>query len=132
MINTPLTTMPVAEGRADPISRRFLEWIQQTLLRSIPERLHPTPEVITAEYDAKPWDLVRADPTGGAFTVNLPRRCIDGDEFAYVNEGASANPVTFAPATGDTVAGGASITNATPGGSERLVFAVKTRNWIRL
>lgn len=93
--------MPVAEGRSEPVSRRFRLWLEDTL-RRVRERLVPT-AVKTSAYTARVWDLVLVNPSGGTFTVTLPSRAKSGDEVWVNKINNSANNVTIAPATGDTI-----------------------------
>jgi hypothetical protein len=67
--------------------------------------------VKTGNYTAAPGDLVRANPTGGAFAVDLP--AVDasnkGQQIAVKNVSASVTAITVTPDGADTIDGAATL-----------------------
>lgn len=59
--------------------------------------------VKTAAYTAKPWDVVRCDPTAGGFTVTIPRSQVDNAEIVIKNASDSTNTITILPSGQDTL-----------------------------
>jgi len=68
-------------------------------------------DVQTAAFTAEVGQLVRCDPSGGAFTVTFPKifPSNKGRMIAVKNTTTSANQITIAAATGDTVETGSNI-----------------------
>jgi hypothetical protein len=64
-------------------------------------------DVKTGSYNAAVGELVRCDPTGGAFPVNLPAVAAanKGRSIIVKNQSASANNITVTPAGADTTDG---------------------------
>lgn len=120
MIQTPKPGIEVVSPDRTP-TREWTRWLREQLIGRIVERSVPT-AIQTSDYTAEPWDRVLANPSGGAFTVTFPSRAKTGDVVSYKNVTTSTNVVTFAPATGHTVDGGASVTNSTALGAERFEF----------
>lgn len=59
----------------------------------------------TTAYTATVGDLVRCDPTAGAFPVNLPAASAKPGLLAVKHQSASTNAVTVTPAGADTIDG---------------------------
>lgn len=78
--------------------------------------------VKTAAYTAAAWDLVRCDPSGGGFTVNLPTAVGRGGEGIIVkNVTTSTNAITVDGNAAETIDGSATATLNTARGVLRLV-----------
>ena len=68
----------------------------------------------TGTYTASWGELVRCDPSGGAFTVNLPTGATnDGRQIIVKNTTTSTNTITLDPAGGETIDGAATATMTT-------------------
>lgn len=67
--------------------------------------------VKTANYTAQLGEEVRANPTGGAFAVNLPAIAASnkGLAISVKNVSASGNAITITPAGADTIDGAATL-----------------------
>ena len=63
----------------------------------------------TSSYQAVAGDLVRCDPTGGAFPVLLPAAPAKDDVVAVKNQSASASAITITPGAGHTIDGAATL-----------------------
>jgi hypothetical protein len=72
----------------------------------LPELL-PSPDIITASYNASVGELVRCDPTGGAFPVTLPQNAAPGDSITVKNQSNSTTAINVTPQAPDTLDGGA-------------------------
>ncbi len=109
-------------------TRDFRAWLQHLLAAQVAERLIPTP-VQTTDFTARPWDLVRMNPTAGALTLTLPAGARSGDQVGYKNTSGSVNTVTIEAPDGDTVEGAAWVTNSTANGSEWFIYDAATNSW---
>lgn len=78
---------------------------------------------IAAEYDANQGELVECDPTGGAFTVNLPPlgRVAIGAGLIVKNASASTNTITVDAHSTETIDGATTQTITTARGQIHLV-----------
>lgn len=87
--------------------------------------------VQTTTYAAAVWDLVRCDPSGGGFTVNLPTAASRGGEGVVVkNTTTSTNAITVDGNGAETIDGAATATINTSRGVLRL--ASDGTNWLSL
>lgn len=79
--------------------------------------------VKTANYNAVVSDLVRVDPSGGAFTITLPDAVTSGAGSSVIvkNVTSSPLPVLTAPTGADTIDGAASYSFSTGLGSLTFV-----------
>lgn len=86
-------------------------------------------EVIRAAYGARFGELVRVDPTGGAFTVMLPpARGERVGEVIYVkNDSASTNTVTVAAQPTETIDGASTHTSSVAWEARAFVVLARGR-----
>ena len=95
-------------------------------LRPFPETIT---EVKTATYTARYGELVRADPTGGGFTVNLPTAySVTGRIIGIKNASASTNTITIDGSGAETIDGAATATITVAQVS--LILVSDGSNWI--
>jgi hypothetical protein len=69
----------------------------------MPLRWQTNTAVKTANYTAAPGDLVRCDPSGGAFAVTLPTVAGDDRMIVIKNVTTSTNAITITPDGSDTI-----------------------------
>jgi hypothetical protein len=102
---------PPSQLAVDPQSKAIHRDLYAFLrgLSDVARRQHvPTK---TAAYSAKPGEVVLCDPTGGGFTITLPRAAIAADRTVTVkNHSASANTITIDGHGSDTIDGAANTT----------------------
>ena len=68
----------------------------------------------TATYAAEPWDLVKCNPTGGAFSVTLPAASTaTGNPIWIKNVSASTNTITIDADGSETIDGATTKTITT-------------------
>jgi hypothetical protein len=73
-------------------------------------REYPTAILVGATLLSTTSQLVRVNPTAGAFTVTLPAAALhQGESIVFKNVTSSVNNVTIAAAGGDTVEGAATL-----------------------
>ena len=83
----------------------------------------------TADCDADYWEIVRCDPTSGAFTVTLPSADDhEGDQVIVKNDSASATTITVATVLGQTIDGASTLSLSTARISYTL--ASNDSNWM--
>ena len=89
--------------------------------------------VKTAAYTAVAGDFVRADPSGGAFTINLPgvSNVEAGGSVEITNISTGANNVTVQPAGSDTIDGVVGTITLSSNESAKFVGNGVT-GWIRV
>jgi hypothetical protein len=66
--------------------------------------------VKTAAYTAKPWEVVRCDPTAGGFTVTLPPSPGNAEQIIVKNASDSTNTITISPHGQDEIDDATSLT----------------------
>ena len=87
-----------------------------------PEGAWAVTDVQTGAYAAAAGELVRCDPTGGAFTVTLPSAAgISGRQVLIKNTTADTTAISVAADGAETIDGAASVDITTAYGSLRLV-----------
>lgn len=76
------------------------QWVREVagMLNAIPWQFTGTK---TADYTADHGECVICDPSGGGFTVTLPK-ARDGAKVAIKNDTTSTNTITIAAGSGDT------------------------------
>lgn len=85
----------------------------------------------TGTYTAAMWELVRCDPSGGGFTVNLPTAASrGGEELVVKNATSSTNTITLDGNSSETIDGSATTTITTAWGVKHLVS--DGTNWLTL
>lgn len=92
-------------------------------------------DVKTSTYTAKPWELVRCNPTGGAFTVLFPdASAADAGQIIVKNESASATTITVRPlnSTTTTVDGATSYTISAARGCVAFHPDAVGKDWMAL
>lgn len=90
----------------DAVSRVLREIANELILS------YGTPtRIVYSAYTARLGQMVKLDPSGGAFQITLPSfsRADEGKSIALVNVGSSTNTVTIS-ASGGTVNGASSVT----------------------
>lgn len=88
----------------------------------------------TSAYPAKPWEVVRCDPTAAGFPVFLPdANAADSGNIIIKNDSASANTITIAPLNSTCrVEGAASVTIAAARGVIQLCPDAASNTWMRI
>jgi hypothetical protein len=84
----------------------------------------------TSAYSAAAWELVKYNPTGGAFAITLPNPTTiqPGVCIRLKNVSTSTNVVTVSAAGGSTIDGLASITQAK--GIQCVEYICDGTNWM--
>jgi hypothetical protein len=101
----------LAVATVEPLA---LEWVDSTSAQTVTA-------VKTADYTAVENELVRCNPTGGAFTVTLPTAVGASSSITVKNVTDSENAVTVATTGGETIDDSSTRTLDTPRISETYV-----------
>lgn len=122
MIDVPVD-LPVFEGRAERFSRRFIQWLRDTLVAGLAER----PQVVAVQSEectAAPGEVVQYDPAPslGGMVINLPARPRPGDFVITRNATATATGVDVEPGL-LTINGGGTFT------LPNTAYVVRTFTW---
>lgn len=91
-------------------------------------------DIITSNYTALPNNLVRADSTGGPFSISLPENPNDGIVVGVIDVARTFSnfPVTIIPNTGATIENSTSLVIDISGASVSFVYIASsptTGNW---
>jgi hypothetical protein len=85
---------------------------------------------VTAAYTATYQELVKCDPSGGAFTVTLPTAVgHDGKQIAFVNMTTSTNEVTLDGNASETINGSTTLAGLNTSRGSRVIEA-REGNWV--
>ena len=85
----------------------------------------------TANYAANPFELVRADSTGGSFTITLPASPADGTVIGVLDLANSffAHNVTISAGSGNTVENTPTLILDINGTSASFIYSTSTTDW---
>jgi hypothetical protein len=99
-LRTTRTHGPPTQSRVDRIEDKTLRLVKDLNDKSNRSGQW-TERRAKANYSAKPWDLILADPSAGAFTILLPdpKKCV-GAEVKVKNTTSSANQISVAALVG--------------------------------
>lgn len=88
-------------------------------------------DIVNSHYVALPNNLVRADSTGGSFSVSLPENPNDGIVVGIIDVARTFSnfPVTVIPNTGATIENSNSLLIDISGASVSFVYIAASLNW---
>jgi hypothetical protein len=142
LITTTSMTVPVGNSGARPndatagnirynTQLRSFEGYNGTLWGLVGGGLQSSIGIATANYNALANNLVRADSTGGSFSIFLPDSPNDGDVVGVIDisNTFNTNPVTLVPNSGTTIESDTSLILDLDGSFSTVVYVSAVSNW---